>query len=139
VLLSLPSSQSSPVSTMPLPQPAGTQSPSLHEPSAPSGVAHVVPSGVSTVVQTCAVMLQVSTPLQIRPSKQSLSSVQVQVQSGSQPSPATALPSSHCSPGSTRVLPQAAASQMPVWQVPPAPSAVVQVWPSSRGVPSTQT
>ncbi|MCZ7680269.1 MAG: hypothetical protein M5U28_16485 [Sandaracinaceae bacterium] len=101
------SSQSSPSSTMPLPQPAGTHTIAWHVPGAPVLAVQSVPiAGAALELQVCALVSHIATPLHASPSSGQSSSIsQVYVQSLSHPSPSSSLPSSHSSPAAASTIP----------------------------------
>ena len=129
-----PSSHCSVPLTMLSPHAAATHAPATQMFAPP----HVVPS-VGTLpaphaLVTVPAPAQTSAPLQALPSVQSTSAEHVNVQSLSQPSPLTVLPSSHCSPVLVKPSPHATATHAPALQSRPEPHSK----PSAGGVPGAQ-
>src|SRR5690606_35545838 len=116
-----PSSHSSPASSVPLPQPAGTQSPSKQMRSSP----HVVRSASGApATQAWVVGSHVSAPLHGAASSHIASLVHVEAHVvGSHPSNASPLPSTHCSPEapSTIPSPHTLGAHAPATQTRPSP------------------
>src|SRR5262245_47989602 len=93
---------------------------------------------VSPAAQRCVATSQLSRPVHSEPSSQSPSSSQLNVQSISQPSAATSLPSSHCSLPLTSLSPQPTGVQLPCRHCPSLTAALVQAVPSGSGSSSAQ-